>query len=111
MRKILLGTAAVLLFPFGKPVSAQFFGADPAAIAAQTYCAARAQGLDNARASRMANGSMAAAGDFATLIVHANNINTRKEYLAKQMCPEYFGVAPGSSSDWRQKPGAESLGH
>lgn len=89
-------SAAVFLLTTGANYSAkaQFYGADPAAVFASTYCAARAQGLDNDQASRRGNQSMAAAGDFTTLMVHMSNINMRKEYLAKQQCPEYFGFGP-----------------
>ena len=76
------------------PASAQYSGADPAAIGASTYCAARGEGLDDKQASKRANGSLAAAGDFATLIVHMQSIRSRMIYLAKEKCPEYFGLAP-----------------
>lgn len=94
VKPVLISVVCTSSFLFGSSAKAQYYGADPAQIAASTYCAARSQGLDNVQASRRANEAMAAAGDFATIIVHMNDINSRKEYLAKQQCPQYFGLAP-----------------
>ena len=90
MKKLLTAAAIATLALAAAPAQAQFYGSDPAAVGATTYCAARAQGRDDGQASRDAWESTAAAGDFATLIVHMGNIKTRMIYLAKQQCPQYF---------------------
>lgn len=100
--------AAAALIALAAPAQAQYYGSDPAVVGATTYCAARAQGRDDRQASRDAWQSTAAAGDFATLVVHMGHIRTRMTYLAKQQCPEYFGSTPvattGNGPDYQTVP-------
>ncbi|MCE2839443.1 MAG: hypothetical protein LW834_21250 [Cyanobium sp. 49614_E6] len=90
--------AAAALTLAAAPAQAQWQGGAPQAAAA-AYCASRAAGNDSQRAENDAKRMLAnnLSGGFATemaaVLMSGRQMMQTTGYLARQMCPEYFGSA------------------
>jgi hypothetical protein len=94
--KLLSFTAAAALLISAAPAQAQWQG-NSAQAAADAYCASRAAGNDDRRATRDANtvlstmvGNGNIANMFATVLGSGRQQVQTVKYLAAKTCPEYF---------------------
>jgi hypothetical protein len=103
MKKLLTAAAIATLALAAAPAQAQWQGG-AAQQAAASYCASRAAGNDNDKAERDARWVLTNSlnGGFAdmmsTALTSGRQMMQTTGYLARQMCPEFFGGVPSSST-------------